>query len=565
MDWIRKIIGQIADIWRKWSIAQKVIFAAIIGVLTVGFVLLLTVSASPTLVPLLTRPVTDQALLDRIAVRLDQENVSYQITSDQRILVESERTARRLRALLTREDLIPADTDPWELFDMERWTQTDFERNINLQRAIRRQLENHIEALDDIDAVSVNLVIPDTELFAEDQKPVTASIIITPKPGSDIRENRAKVEGIQKLIQFAVEGLTAENITITDRQGLILNDFADLANFDRLEQTQRELKIERGIEDDYRQEIFNALKEIYGEDRVQIVNIDVVLDASRRTQETEEHYPIDTVPDNPDTPFSEREFVLSIPRSTETIDENYEGTGFNPEGPPGQEGQTPPVYQDLEGLVGRYSNSEERINNEVNTRRIYEEKSPEISRVTASIALDGVWEWRYDEEGNLIIEADGSISREYRPVSSDEIAAAEQLIRDAVGFDQTRGDSVSVRHIQFERSAEQRQEDLDYRRAQQRRLYLIYGLVAIGAALFIIIIARLIMRQIEHRRRLFEAELARQQEALRQASLEGEEGSEVEMSVEDRARLELQENAINMARERPDNVARVLRTWMLEE
>ena len=564
MNWIRKVIGQLTDIWRKWGLTQKVIFGAIVAGVILGVLLLFTVSAAPTSVPLLTRPIEDQALLDRIAIRLDQLNVSYQISGDQRILVDSQRTARRLRALLTREDLIPLDTDPWELFDMERWTQTDFERNINLQRAITRQLENHIEALDDVDAVSVNLVIPDTELFAEDQNPVTASVIITPKPGSDIRESRLKIEGIQKLIQFAIEGLTAENITITDRQSRILNDFADFESFDRLELTRRELKIEGEIEDGYMKAIFESLKEIYGQDRVQIINIDVALDASKRTQETEEFYPIDTVPDNPDTPFSERQFVLSIPRSTETIAEDYEGTGFNPEGPPGLEGQTPPAYRDLEGLVGRYSNEEERFNNEVNKRTIYEEKSPEIGRVTASVAIDGVWEWKYDEEGNLVVDPDGSISREYRPVSADELSNAEQLIRDAVGFDQTRGDSVSVRHIQFDRDEEQRQEDLQYRRAQQRRLLLIYGSLALIAAILIIAIIRLIARQLEHRRRLFEVELARQQEALRQASLEDEVGA-VEMSVEERARLELQENAITMAREHPDNVARVLRTWMLED
>ena len=55
-----------------------------------------------------------------------------------------------------------------------------------------------------MDAVSVTLVVPKKELFAEDQKPVTASVIITPKPGSDIAVNRKKVEGIQKLIKFAV-------------------------------------------------------------------------------------------------------------------------------------------------------------------------------------------------------------------------------------------------------------------------------------------------------------------------------------------------------------------------
>ncbi len=71
----------------------------------------------------------------------------------------------------------------------------------------------------------------------------------------------------------------------------------------------------------------------------------------------------------------------------------------------------------------------------------------------------------------------------------------------------------------------------------------------------------------ERRRRLREEELARQHQAMREAALRSaeEEGAEVEMSVEERARMEMQENAINMAREHPEDVAQLIRTWLMEE
>jgi flagellar M-ring protein FliF len=472
-----------------------------------------------------------------------------------------------MRALLTREDLIPAETDPWELFDMERWTQTDFERNVNLQRSITRQLEQHIEALDDVDSASVNLVIPQDELFAEDQNPVTASVIIMPKPGSDIRENRQKIEGIQKLIQFAVEGLAAENITISDPRGIVLNDFEGMEDFDRLTLTRRELELTRDVEIEYIEAIQRALAQIYGEDRVEIVNIDVAIDMGRRTEETQEHFPITTVEDNPRTPFDERQFVLSIPRSIEMINENYEGSGFNPEGPPGQEGQTPPAYQDLEGLVGRYSNNEERINNEVNTRHIVEEKSPEINRVTASVALDGIWRWTYNDRGEVILNPDGSIAREYIPVSPEDLEKARDLVRHAVGYDADRGDSVTVQHLQFDRTDAHEEEDAAFRRRRQIQMIVLYSLIGLASLLVIFIVFRLISREMERRRRLREEELARQHQAMREAALRSaeEEGTEVEMSVEERARLELQEHAINLAREHPEDVAQLIRTWLMEE
>ena len=82
------------------------------------------------------------------------------------------------------------------------------------------------------------------------------------------------------------------------------------------------------------------------------------------------------IADNPSTPYDETDVIESITISKNSVDEHFKGTGFNPEGPPGQEGQTPPAYKDLEGLVGEYSNVRETQNEVVNTRNSYEEKSP---------------------------------------------------------------------------------------------------------------------------------------------------------------------------------------------
>lgn len=566
-EWLTSQLNRIKTLWGQWKLPQRLIFFGIIGVTGVAVIMLILFSASPAQTPLLSQPITDQEQLSRITNRLDQEGVAYTVSPENVILMEDERTAQRMRSVLTREDLIPSDTDPWELFDIERWTLTDFERNVNLQRSIMRQLEQHISALDDVDGASVTVVMPEDELFAEQQDPVTASVILTPTPGNDLRENRSKIEGIEKLIQFAVEGLAAENITITDRSGVTLNDFENLQDFDRLDLTRRELEIVRDQEDRYRRAILTALSEIYGRDRVEVVNINVDMDMGKRTEETEEFFPITTVEDNPRTPFDETEYVLSIPRSTETIDENYEGTGFNPEGPPGVEGQTPPAYQDLDGLVGRWDNSEERINNEINSRRITEEKSPSIQRITASVAIDGTWRWSYDDRGEVEIAADGSIERNYTPVTPDELDSARALVEHAVGFDQDRGDAVTVRHIQFDRSAQFREEDERFRRQRQIQMIVLYVLIGIAVLLVSFIVFRLISREIERRRRLREEELARQHQAMREAALRSaeEESAEVEMSVEDRARMELEEMAINAAREHPEDVAQLIRTWLAEE
>ena len=566
-EWLKKVIAQIRGLWSKWKPVQRIIFFAIIGVAVVGLIILVGASSSPATTALFQAPVNDIELLDRIATRLDLENIPYSISGDNRIVVEDQRAARRARTILVRYDLVPQDESPWDFLNQQQWTQTDFERNVNLQNAITRQLEQHLESLDEIDDASINLVIPERELFVEEQNPTTASVILAIAPGSDFHENRGKVEGVEKLIQFAVDGLLAENITITDRSGRALNDFEGLEEFDRLAQNERIIEIERDVEEDYRDRILQDLADIFGRDRVRILNVDATLDLSRRQTETEEFSPITVTPDNPDTPFSELETVDSITRSRENFSEQYRGSGFNPQGPPGVEGQVSPEYLDRDGLVGEYARTSDSVYNEINRTYSTQEGGPEIRRITASVAIDGVWSWVYTEDGEVDLNPDGSIMREYTEPTEDQLLKVRELVQDAIGFSETRGDSVTVRHLQFDRTATHQEEDEALRRQRQIQTIVLAVLIGIAVILIAFIAFRLIAREIERRRRLREEELSRQHQAMREAALRSaeEETTEVEMSVEERARLEMQENAINMAREHPEDVAQLIRTWLMEE
>ena len=567
-EWLRQLLNQIKTLWGKWSLTQKIILLSIVGVAVLAVILIVVFSSAPTMVTLIGVKITDENNLARIVTVLDEEGVTYKVSPENMIYVEDEPTARRIRAILIREDLIPPKTDPWAIFDVERWTLTDFERDVNLQRAITRNLEQHILALDDVDAVSVTLVVPRHELFEEDQNPVTASVIITPKPGSDIMENRKKIEGIVSIIKFAVAGLQDENIVITDQNGLRLNDFVGLEDVDRIEIARREIRTKRELEQQYKAEILKSLRVIFSFDRVEIVKLDIDLDMSKRTVSTEEHFPVTMKKDNPRTPFDETEVMPSITLSKEVTEEHFEGTGFNPEGPPGQEGQTPPAYKDLSNLVGKYDQSTLIQNEVVNKKSTYEEKSPwSIDRITTGVAIDGAWLRVYNENGQLELNPDGSIKREYTPVSDEDLRKAEALIKDSIGYDRDRGDSVTVEHISFDRSVQFVAEDEEFRLQRQLRTTIISIVIGIGAIIFAAILYRLIAKELERRRRLREEELARQHQAMREAALRSaeEEGAEVELSVEERARMEMQENAINMAREHPEDVAQLIRTWLLEE
>ncbi|MGD0723968.1 MAG: flagellar basal-body MS-ring/collar protein FliF [Spirochaetia bacterium] len=564
-EWLKRVREQLSGLWSRWNGTQKIILFSIIGASILAVILLFALSATPAMVPLITNPVTDTDARLQIAAKLDQMQVKYQLRTDNVFYVADEQTARRVRVVLNEENLIPKGTDPWALFDMERWTTTDFERDVNLQRAVTKQLEQHIMALDDVDNVSVTLVVPKTELFQADQKPTSASIILTPKPGSDISANRKKIEGVQRLIKMAVAGLQDENIVITDQTGVQINDFTGLAQMDRLELAKRELKVKQDLEQKYNADITKALSDIFSPDRVRILKIDIKLDMSKENSTAKEFSPIAVVPA---TRYAPAQYAPSIARSTQNIEEHFQGSGFNPEGPAGVEGQTPPAYKDLSNLVGKYDKTSQTTNNEINEKTTTSEKQPwEIRRITTGVAIDGVWKEKYDKSGKVMLNPDGSIQRDYTAVSDDDLAKAKSLIQGAIGFDRDRGDVAEVQTLQFDRTLQFEKEDGVYRKQMAVRRTIYAVLIGLGALLLLVLAYRLIAKELERRRRLREEELARQHQAMREAALRTaeEQGVDVELSVEDRARLEMQENASNMAREHPEDVAQLIRTWLVEE
>jgi hypothetical protein len=220
---IKKLSCPVLMLWKKWTVIQKVSFA-VIAIAFIGGIMTLLPSRQ-AMAPVISAPIRDEAACARIVSRINQEGIKTSVTPDGLVRVIDENTARRVRAILIREDLIPAGTDPWDIFNRERWTVVDFDRNIYFRRDQTQMLTGLIRAIDDVDDAIVTMVWPERKLFESDRDPVTVSVIITPKPESDITGNRKKIEGIQKILKPAVDGLTDENIVITDQFGLILNNF----------------------------------------------------------------------------------------------------------------------------------------------------------------------------------------------------------------------------------------------------------------------------------------------------------------------------------------------------
>ena len=565
-EWLKKVLTSIKDVWSKWKPIQKVILIGIIIVVIIAIVLTARISAKPTQYRILNTPITDTVRLNEILDRISEENISADSDDRGYIYVSDEVTARKLRTILSTEGLLPSNIDPFAgIFDRDIFT-TDEDVKVKKLQAMQKQLTQHLETIPDIRVADVNIVSPEDKLFKEDQNPVTASVILKVTNNSDLYTNKKRIKGIQDLILSAVEGLKAENLIIADEDGNQINDFEGMAESDRIDNVKKQQKLIRQLEVEIRAKILKALQKTFTEDRCRDMVVAVEMDMSQRQSQSTEYKPIVIKEDNPDTPYDDSELRDTLPLSTQTVTKEWQGTGYNPEGPAGVEGQTPPVYSDMSNVIGKSTETGTTINHVQNRTDTTEISSPKPNKISVSVNLDGKWKKVKDNEGNLIIE-DGSIKREYTPVSPEDMAEAEKSIKAAMGYDRSRGDQVAVTNIAYDRDDEFLQEDNAYFAALQRKRTILMILIAIAVVLVSFILFRIISRELERRRREREARLLAEQQAARERALwdAKEDSMEVTMSVEETRRMELQENAIAMAKEHPEDVAMLIRTWLMEE
>lgn len=565
-EWFKKLVSNIKEKWAKWSILQKSIGIGVVVAVVVAIILGFRFSARPTTVRLFNSPVTGDAQA-QILTRLDKENVEADVDSAGYIRVADEKVARRMRDILITEGLVPVNVDPFAGFYERSWSTTDAEQNVKKQRAITEQVRLHLEEFYDIASADVNLVLPEDKLFKSDQNPVTASVILTFTPNSDMATNRRKIQSVEKILMNAVEGLKKENITIADKSGTTLNDDQGMAEFDRLSLIEREQKMIQKLEVYYRAQVLESLQYIKTKNRVPSINVKIDMNMAEKKIESTRYSPFVKKEDNPDTPYDDSDIQDSVVVSSQTVTREWQGTGFNPQGPTGTEGQNPPVYSDMSNVIGRQTETGVTQNFLVNTDNISETVHPTIDRVTVSVNVDGTWSKKYDKNHNPIFDDEGRIVREYTPVPKEELEDIADLVEGAIGYDRAKKYLVVVKNVQIDRQDEFDAEDEAYRKARQTRMTIICILIGIAVVLLVFILYRFISREIERRRRIKAEEERRRQEMARIMALQNaqEEGMEVTMSVEERRRAELQENAISMAKEHPEDVAMLIRTWLMEE
>ncbi len=551
---ITNLFNQLKEVFGKLDKTKKLIIGGVAAAFLVGIFALFTISSERGNVLLLPNMSVED--FGRVTKKLDELGVPY--TSTGTSIKVAPQQEERVRVLLAQEDLLPKGQPGWALFNLDKWTETEFEKNVKYKRALQGALTNHIKSLKNIRDAKVEIALPESKLYTQESIPYTAAVTLFFAPGYD-KLSKKEIKGIQRLVARAVGNMKIDNVTITDENGVVISEFDDDLDRHKIEikKVEDRLKFKEKMRTRVLTDIKQGLGRIFTLDRVEIIRLDLNINWDEISSEKKEYTPIEIEPDNPLTPYSERKVQDNITRSEKKTEEKFQGHGFNPAGPPGTEGNVPPGYKYRDDQYAKYNKTETVLNKEINEERIKKRRQPwVVNRINASVVIDGKWQEKTDPE-----------KRKYLELTPDQLKKARDVVAKAIGFDERRGDIISVQNIQFDRSLEFQKIDEELRSKERLRKILLATLIGLFSMIILFAMARAIKRERDRRRRQREEEEAQRQQAMREAALRQaeQEGVEVELSLEEKARLEMQENAIQLAKEKPETVAALMRTWMADE
>ena len=318
----------------------------------------------------------------------------------------------RARMVLA-ETGIPIEGDPgWELFDESTGlAMNSFMQRVNRMRAMEGELARSIQTLEGVQSARVHLVLPEREAFSRERPNPRASIIVRATPGRTI--NRKQASAIRNLVASSVAELDLNRVTVLSASGeVILAEEGGAGGQSTLQSKQS------GIEERLAQEVQNMLTARVGAGNARVrVNVELT---NAREVVVEQSF-------NPDQ---------QVVRSTESTTEDKTGTEGG--GNVGIENNIPAALQDAAGGASNsQSKSGEVVQYEIgNTRREIIREAGEVKRVSVAVLINGI----YNVDGSDVI---------YEDRAPEEISRLTELVKTAVGFDEARGDEVSVDSLRF--------------------------------------------------------------------------------------------------------------------
>ena len=369
------------------------------------------------------------------------------------LLVRSEDLARA-RMRLAAAGVAPTDNSVgFEILDREQGLGTSqFMEATRYRRGLEGELARTVSSLNNVKGARVHLAIPKSSVFVRDERKPSASVLVELSPGRGLEPSQ--VMAIVNLVASSVPEMDKAQVTVVDQKGTLLSDIQEMSE---LTMAGKQFDYSRRVESLFTQRVHNILQPVLGAGRYKAeVSADVDFSAVESTSEMF----------NPDQPALRSEQQVNEQRTSSLPPQGVPGALANQ--PPGP-ATAPEQAAGAAAVAGPVAagqplldvNGEQIIDPATGLAMLAPYPADKREQSTRNFELDRSISYTKQQQGRLrrlsvavvvddqfkVDPATGDTVR--APWSSDELARFTRLVQDSVGFDASRGDSVSVINTPF--------------------------------------------------------------------------------------------------------------------
>ena len=522
-------IRKVGDTFKSFTAGQKAVtIVAIIG-LAIGGYFFATWASTPSYSALFSNLSSKDA--SAIVESLQKSGTPYELANGGSTIMVPQDQVYDLRLQLSGEGL-PGESDTgYALLDQQGITTSDFMQHTNYQRALEGELSNTIKSIDGVEAATVHLVIPQKDVFSDDQNKTTASVLVQSSASKPL--STQQVQAIVNLVAASVEGLDPTQVTVAGADGKVLSAGGGAAVATGGGEGSDSQTV--AFQNRLNASLQNMLDSVVGPGNT-VVTTTAELDFDQ-TQTTSETFTSDP----------------SVAALSESISrEAYNnGNGTGTGGVLGPDNIQVPNGTTSSASANQYENTQTTRNNAVNRINETRKSAPgAVKKLNVAVLMNS------------------------KTAGTVDSAQVQQLVSVAAGIDATRGDSVAVAAMPFDTSAADSAKDALTQSAAAETAAKQQSLIKTAAlglvVLILLFVAWRASRRAKKRKALSPAELAHLEQM--QAALEAQRLAELNAaipspaiegpSMHELALEERQREIEQMVQDQPEEMAALLRGWL---
>ncbi|WMJ81333.1 flagellar basal-body MS-ring/collar protein FliF [Clostridium sp. MB40-C1] len=517
MNKLKENVGKLLEKIKSLSKGKKIAFGTLaLGILIV--LIYLIIHFNKTNYAVLFRDMDPNDAQTALA-KLNEKKIQYKIENNT-IKVPEEKAAE------LRMEIAPVLTNGakgYEILDEgSKWGMTDKEMDTKYQIALQGELQKTIETFPEVEKADVKLVMNKESDFFKKEDPAQASVTLHFKNGQKV--NKEQIKAIVSLIGGSVKNLPKENVkvigVVNGTTSVLSEDLFDDEKNTLGTATDKQRDYEKNLEKEYEKKILALLSQKYGAGVQATVDVQAEFDASEKTSTTWDKTP--------------------VVRSEKNVKDTNTNTATKPSGSP--------VDNNMSNTYG---------SNGGNSNSSHEEstKNYEIGKVEEKVVA----------APGKIKKVSASIIVNESSLSDDAKTKIQNTVSAAIGYDQNRGDIISVEGMKFagvddpEKEAEKKAQE----EAAQKKM-LMYKYIGAGVAALIALIAVLIFVRKSRKKRNEEDETQGIDFLVGENVTPKEPLKPIEFDDENE-KTHLEKEIKKYASNKPEQVAEIIKAWMAED